>query len=208
MIHVRPDTLEFPDVSMASGDGLLAVGGDLSPERLKLAYSKGIFPWFNEGEMIQWWSPDPRFVLFPDRLKVSKSMRQLFNKNAFNVTINEDFEAVIRNCAATKRANQPGTWITNAMIDGYSKLHKMGFAKSIEVWQGDDLVGGLYGVDLGNQVFCGESMFTSVSNASKYGFIQFVQHSNYKLIDCQMHTDHLESLGAQDISRAAFLEYL
>ncbi len=208
MIHFLNDNLEFPDVSQADSDGLLAAGGDLSPERLKLAYSKGIFPWFNDGEMIQWWSPHSRFVLYPERLKVSKSMKQLFRKNAFEVTVNKAFEEVVRNCSTAKRRDQPGTWITESMVNGYSRLHEQGLAKSVEVWQNSELVGGLYGVDLGNGVFCGESMFTHISNASKYGFIHFVQHANYQLIDCQLHTNHLESLGAEHISRFAFLEYL
>jgi leucyl/phenylalanyl-tRNA--protein transferase len=200
--------IEFPDVSLASEDGLLAMGGDLSSERLLFAYTNGIFPWYDKDEPILWWSPDPRFVLFPKQLKVSKSMKQLFNKNAFKVTQNQDFSSVIENCSYIKRKNQSDTWITNNMLEAYKKLHFLGYALSVEVWLKGELVGGLYGVDIGNGVFFGESMFSKTTNASKYGFIHFVQHSNYKLIDCQLHTNHLESLGAQHISRNEFLKYL
>lgn len=202
------DKLEFPDVSLATEDGLLAFGGDLSPERLLLAYRKGIFPWFNEEEPILWWSPDPRFVLFPENLKVSKSMRQVLRNKDFVVTINKDFQSVISECAKAKRYGQDSTWITDGMQEAYLKLHELGYAKSIEVWLDEELVGGLYGVDTGNGVFCGESMFSKVSNASKVGFISFIQNSNYKLIDCQVYTEHLESLGAEEISRVEFLNYL
>ena len=200
--------LSFPDVSHATEDGLLAVGGDLSAQRLLLAYQKGIFPWFEDDNTIMWWSPDPRFVLFPEALKVSKSMRQVLRNSDFEVTVNADFDAVIKACAAAKRQGQDDTWITKGMIEAYTKLHDLGYAKSIEVWLNKQLVGGLYGVDLGNGVFCGESMFAKVSNASKVGFISFIQNTNYKLIDCQVYTNHLESLGAEDIPRAQFLEYL
>ncbi|WP_299120564.1 leucyl/phenylalanyl-tRNA--protein transferase [uncultured Winogradskyella sp.] len=207
-MHFLTQKIEFPDVSEASVDGLLAVGGDLSTERLLHAYSKGIFPWFDSTEPILWWSPDPRFVLFPADLKVSKSMKQVIRKNLFKVTENKAFIQVIENCAEAKREGQQGTWITHEMVEAYIKLHKLGYAKSIEVWQNDELVGGLYGIDIKNSVFCGESMFAKVSNASKVGFITFVQSSNYKLIDCQLHTNHLESLGAKHISRLDFLKYL
>ncbi|MCH4551834.1 leucyl/phenylalanyl-tRNA--protein transferase [Aestuariibaculum lutulentum] len=207
-MHFLTQDLWFPDYSEASADGLLAIGGDLSVERLLFAYEYGIFPWYSQDEPILWWSPDPRFVLFPEKLKVSKSMRQVLRNKKFNVTVNKEFKTVMQSCSRIKREGQDETWITNDMIEAYVKLHKLGYAKSIEVWQDDKLVGGLYGVDLGNGVFCGESMFSKVSNASKVGFITFVQHSNYKLIDCQVHTNHLESLGAEEISRAEFLEYL
>lgn len=200
--------IEFPDVSEATADGLLAVGGDLSSERLLHAYANGIFPWFDEIEPILWWTPDPRFVLYPSDLKVSKSMKQILKTNKFKVTINKDFKSVITHCAKAKRYGQLGTWITDDMITAYKNLYKLGYAKSVEVWQNDELVGGLYGVDLGNRVFCGESMFAKVSNASKVGFITLVQNSDYKLIDCQLHTRHLESLGAKHISRQDFLKYL
>jgi len=198
----------FPDVTKASEDGLLAIGGDLSANRLLTAYQKGIFPWFEDDNTILWWSPDPRFVLFPKDLKVSKSMKQVIRNTDFVVTVNKDFNAVIAACSAAKRPGQDDTWITNGMIEAYTNLHQLGYAKSIEVWLDNTLVGGLYGVDLGNGVFCGESMFTKVSNASKVGFISFIQNTNYKLIDCQVYTNHLESLGAIDISRDQFLKYL
>jgi len=207
-MHFLTQKIEFPNVSEASTDGLLAIGGDLSVERILFAYKKGIFPWFQDEEPILWWSPDPRFVLFPQNLKVSKSMTQVLKKNQFKVTQNKAFKAVIENCALAKREGQHGTWITNSMAEAYIKLHKLGFAKSIEVWQNNELVGGLYGIDTGNSVFCGESMFAKVSNASKVGFIFLVQNFNYKLIDCQLHTKHLESLGAEHISRSEFLEFL
>jgi leucyl/phenylalanyl-tRNA---protein transferase len=201
------EKIEFPDVSQANSDGLLAVGGDLSVERLLLAYKTGIFPWFENDEPILWWSPDPRFVLFPDKLKVSKSMKQVLRNTSFTVTINKDFEAVIHQCSKIKRNGQSGTWITKNMIEAYTKLHELGYAKSVEVWQNDKLVAGFYGIDLVD-VFCGESMFTKVNNASKAGLISFIQNSNYKLIDCQVYTRHLESLGAEDIPRDSFLKYL
>jgi len=207
-MHLLSQKIAFPDVSEATFEGLLAVGGDLSSERLIHAYSKGIFPWFEDDEPLLWWSPDPRFVLFPENLKISKSMKQILRKNMFEVTVNKDFKSVIEQCSIAKREGQDGTWITDQMTKAYTKLHKLGYAKSVEVWQNNELVGGLYGVDLGNKVFCGESMFTKVSNASKVGFITFVQNSNYKLIDCQVHTKHLESLGAGSIPRTEFLRFL
>ena len=203
------DKLEFPDPAQASSEGLLAVGGDLSVERLLLAYKSGIFPWFNSDEdLILWWTPNPRFVLFPDRLKVSKSMGQVLRNAGYTVTMNKDFKAVISECSKAKRAGQAGTWITEEMIKSYVKLHHLGYAKSVEVWQNEQLVGGLYGIDLGNGVFCGESMFAKVSNASKVAFISFIQSTTYKIIDCQVHTDHLESLGAEEIARDDFLKFL
>lgn len=207
-MHFLTQKIEFPDVSEASVDGLLAVGGDLSAERLLYAYQNGIFPWFEATEPILWWSPDPRFVLFPEDLKISKSMKQVLKKKLFKVTENKAFAEVIQNCANAKREGQLGTWITDEMIIAYIKLHKLGYAKSIEVWLDKELVGGLYGVTINDTVFCGESMFAKVSNASKVGFITLVQNSNYKLIDCQLHTNHLESLGAKHISRSEFLKYL
>jgi len=202
------DKIEFPNVSLASSEGLLAIGGDLKPERLLLAYKNGIFPWFEDDQPILWWSPDPRFVLFPEKLKVSKSMNQVLRNNDFEVTINKDFSQVIKECSKAKRDGQSGTWITQSMIDAYTELHKLGYAKSVEVWNNDELVGGLYGLDLGNNIFCGESMFSKESNASKVAFITFIQNSNYKLIDCQVYTSHLESFGAEDISRKEFLNLI
>lgn len=207
-MHFLNHKIEFPDVSQATPEGLLAVGGDLSTERLIYAYANGIFPWFEDEEPILWWSPDPRFVLFPENLKVSKSMKQVMRKNTFKITVNKAFETVIEQCAIAKRQGQEGTWITEDMKNAYIRLHQLGYATSVEVWQDEALVGGLYGIDLGNKVFCGESMFAKVSNASKVGFITFVQRSNYKLIDCQIHTNHLESLGATHITRQDFLKFL
>ncbi|WP_396602886.1 leucyl/phenylalanyl-tRNA--protein transferase [Algibacter sp. R77976] len=207
MYYLNED-IWFPNVNSASPEGILAIGGDLSTERLLLAYKSGIFPWFDSEEPILWWSPNPRFVLYPEKLKISKSMRQVMRNKDYKVTVNKDFRAVIIECALVKRNGQAGTWITDTMIEAYVKFNELGYAKSIEVWNGDDLVGGLYGVDLGNGIFSGESMFSKESNASKVGFISFIQNTNYKLIDCQVHTNHLESLGAEEISRNKFLEYL
>jgi leucyl/phenylalanyl-tRNA--protein transferase len=207
-MHLLTQKIEFPDVSEATIDGLLAVGGDLSTDRLLCAYSNGIFPWFEDEEPLLWWSPDPRFVLFPQDLKISKSMKQVLKRGQFNVTENKAFRDVVENCAFAKREGQYGTWITDDMIEAYIKLNKLGYAKSIEVWENNDLVGGLYGIDLGNSVFCGESMFAKVSNACKVGFITYVQNSDYKLIDCQLHTKHLESLGGKQMSRSDFLKFL
>lgn len=202
------DNISFPDVNEATEDGLLAIGGDLSVERLLESYKRGIFPWYSVEEPILWWSPDPRFVLFPKKLKVSKSMKQLLRNCGYQVTINKAFKEVITECSNIERIGQPGTWITHGMVDAYIKLHELGYAKSVEVWRDNILVAGLYGVDLNNGIFCGESMFTKESNASKAGFITFIQNTSYKLIDCQVYTKHLESLGAEDISRNKFLEYL
>lgn len=201
--------LIFPDYSEVSEEGILAIGGDLSPERILLAYKKGIFPWFNEDEPILWWFPQDRFVLFPENLYVSKSMKKVFRTQQFTFTENKAFREVILNCSEVPRKDQDGTWITNEMIEAYCKLHEMGFAKSIEVWENDELVGGFYGIDMGH-IFCGESMFAKVSNASKAGFIQFVAkyHKKYELIDCQVYTDHLASLGAIEIPSEIFLNYL
>jgi len=207
-MHILNQNIIFPSVTEADGEGLLAIGGDLSTDRLLLAYKSGIFPWFNEDEVILWWSPDPRFVLFPNELKVSKSMEQFMRNCDYEITINKDFKAVINECAKAKREGQSGTWITNNMIDAYCKLHKLGYAKSVEVWNKKELVAGLYGIDLNNGVFCGESMFTKESNASKAAFIMFIRNTNYDVIDCQVYTNHLESLGAKDISRELFLKYL
>jgi leucyl/phenylalanyl-tRNA---protein transferase len=203
------DDHKFPPVSLAE-DGIIAVGGDLKPLRLLEAYRSGIFPWYNEDEPIIWWAPDPRFVLFPDELKISHTMRQLLKKQTFEVTFNQDFPAVIRACASTPRYGQPGTWIHPEMIDAYESLFHTGHARSVEVWQNDKLVGGLYGVQVG-KVFCGESMFHRASNASKYGFIRLVQRLKEEgtiLVDCQLHTAHLESLGARFISREEYLKFL
>lgn len=207
-MHRLTEKIEFPDLNQATNEGLLALGGDLSVARLIKAYKSGIFPWYEAPSPILWWAPNPRFVLFPQKLKVSKSMRLLLRKKVFKVTVNKDFKAVISSCSKINRQGQSGTWISKQMEAAYIKLYELGFAKSIEVWRNDQLVGGLYGVDLGNGMFCGESMFAKESNASKVGFITFVHQTNYRLIDCQVHTKHLESLGAETISRDEFLNYL
>jgi leucyl/phenylalanyl-tRNA--protein transferase len=186
----------------------LAIGGDLSPERVLYAYQNGIFPWYESDQPVLWWAPDPRFVLYPHKLKVSKSLKQMMRNQSFEITINRNFKDVIEACANVKRNAQSGTWITDEMIKTYCDLHQRGFAKSVEVWQNKKMVGGLYGVELNDTIFCGESMFSYVSNASKIGFTTFVQNSKYKLIDCQLHTDHLKSLGAESISRSKFMKYL
>jgi leucyl/phenylalanyl-tRNA--protein transferase len=202
--------LFFPPVEEASYEGILAVGGDLSIERLQLAYQNGIFPWFDADEPILWWSPSERMVVYPHDYKVSKSLRNIINRGIFQVTINKDFDAVISNCQKVERKGQDGTWITEDLIKSYTELHKMGKAMSFEVWQNNELVGGLYGVDLGH-VFCGESMFSLVPNASKVAFvklIEYLKNNNYKLLDCQVHNDHLEKLGAFEISRDTFIRIL
>ena len=209
-LYFLTERLEFPPVSRANEEGLLAVGGDLSPERLILAYRNGIFPWFNEDSLILWWCPDPRMVLFPSKVRISKSMRKLINSDAFEVRINTVFEEVIDSCASIQRSGQEGTWITVQMKKAYMRLYELGVAKSYEIWQDDELVGGLYGVDLGH-VFCGESMFSLVDNASKFALIKLageLDKKGYSLIDCQLYTPHLESMGAEEIPRESFLKYL
>lgn len=204
------DQLIFPPVTLADENGLLAFGGDLSPERLILAYRSGIFPWYNPGEPIIWYSPDPRMVMYPSQLKVSKSLRKVLDKEDFKVTYNENFEQVISQCKNIERKDALGTWITDEMEQAYIKLHQLGIAKSVEVWRNKELVGGLYGIDL-NTVFCGESMFSKVSNASKIAFYHLTQKllkKNYKIIDCQVYNPFLESLGAVEIERDAFMKLL
>ncbi|MFK7050558.1 Leucyl/phenylalanyl-tRNA--protein transferase [Flavobacterium columnare] len=202
--------LYFPPVEQTSKEGVLAVGGDLSPERLLLAYKNGIFPWFDDNDPILWWCPPLRMVLFPDAFKPSKSMRNIMNKGIFKVTFNQSFREVMINCQQIYRPGQYGTWITDEMIDSYTHLHEIGKAMSVEVWLDEQLVGGLYGVDM-DTVFCGESMFSHVSNASKVAFIALVAYlkkNKYKLLDCQIYNDHLASLGCQEIPREAFIEIL
>nr|WP_276899132.1 leucyl/phenylalanyl-tRNA--protein transferase [Pedobacter kyonggii] len=196
----------FPDPALAEEDGLLAIGGDLSTERLLIAYSNGIFPWFSEGEPILWYSPHKRCVIYPNKIKISKSMQKILNQEVFKITFNQAFAKVIRSCATTERKGQDGTWITNEMQDAYINLHQQGYAHSVEVWQEDKLVGGLYGLKV-NRVFCGESMFSHVSNASKAGLI-FLSKMNIDLIDCQLPNDHLMSLGAEMIERETFMGVL
>lgn len=210
MFLLDSEEIAFPGPALYDFEGgLLAMGGDLSPERIWFAYQNGIFPWFNPEDDILWWCPDPRFVLFPEDLKISKSMKKILREGKFTFTENKCFEEVMKNCQAAERKGQDGTWITDEMIKAYSTLHRFGKAKSIEVWENDELVGGLYGVDLGH-IFCGESMFAKVSNASKAGFIYFVEKykNQYQLIDCQVYTEHLTSLGAKEIPKREFLKIL
>lgn len=206
--------LLFPPVDLAEPDGLLAMGGDLSPERLLLAYRSGIFPWY-EGDTILWWSPDPRFILFPDELKISKSLRSSLTKKdplaiGFDFTINKAFREVIHQCKEIKRPGQQGTWITDEVEKAYCKLHELGYAHSAEVWKDGKLAGGLYGIKLG-KVFFGESMFSKLSNASRYCFIRYVQRLKevgIQLVDCQVYTEYLESFGARMIDRKDFIKLL
>ena len=211
-MHQLSQTIWFPNPEEADKDGLLAIGGDLSVKRLIHAYCSGIFPWFDECQPILWWSPNPRMVMFLDDFKVSKSLKKIILKNKFTVTYNNCFEEVIKNCSQIKREGQQGTWINSQMQEAYLQLHKIGFATSIEVWLEDKLVGGLYGIDLKDKkVFCGESMYSYVSDASKVAFYYLVAQlkvKNYQLIDCQMYTPHLERLGAVEIPREKFLKYL
>jgi leucyl/phenylalanyl-tRNA--protein transferase len=203
------DSLQFPPVEMADEDGLLAVGGDLSRARLLHAYRNGIFPWY-ETKYILWWCPDPRFVLFPEELKISSSMKQLLKKQSFEFSINRDFNAVISHCKAISRRGQDGTWITEEMRNAFNDLHAAGYAHSAEVWLNGELAGGLYGIRLG-KIFYGESMFSRFSNASKYAFIRYMEQlktEGVELIDCQVYTSHLESLGARMISRKQFLNLI
>lgn len=202
--------LYFPPVEQASREGIVAIGGDLSTERLLLAYRSGIFPWYNPGEPIIWWSPDPRFVLYPPKLKVSKSTRQILKKGVFEVTYDQDFAAVIDRCQKVPRRGQEGTWITEEMKEAYIRMHRLGYAHSVEVWQDGQLAGGLYGLSLG-RVFFGESMFSLVSNASKIGFTTLcrtLEAHGFHFIDCQVYTQYLESLGAELIPRSLFLSEL
>ena len=208
-LHVLNQNLWFPLVEDAGEDGLLAMGGDVSVNRLLLAYKRGIFPWY-DGDIPLWWCPDPRFVLFPENLKVSKSMEVLIKKNTFRFTSNQSFTHVIRNCKELQRKGQDGTWITDELEKSLNELHQLGFAHSAETWLNGELVGGLYGIRMGN-LFFGESMFSKKANASKYAFIRYVQqlkNEGVYLIDCQVFTAHLESLGAEMISRKEFIELL
>ncbi|MBS7565864.1 leucyl/phenylalanyl-tRNA--protein transferase [Mucilaginibacter sp. Bleaf8] len=207
MIFKLDERLIFPKPDLAEPDGLLAIGGNLSPERLLMAYSHGIFPWYSEETPILWYSPHERFVLYPPELRISKSMRQVLRSGKFNVTVNRCFADVIEACSAVPREGQDGTWITADMKQAYIKLHRLGFVHSYEVWQQNELVGGLYGVQVG-RVFCGESMFSRASNASKMALITLCQSGQYDLVDCQVHTEHLESMGAHFISRDTYMALL
>ena len=208
MVYKLDNKIWFPHPSNADNDGLLAFGGDLSLKRLILAYSNAIFPWYSEDSPILWWSPDPRFVLFPKKIKISSSMKKFIKKSNFNVTFDTAFKDVIDNCG--KLREEDGTWILPEMKKAYYNLHLKGLAHSVEVWNGDKLVGGLYGVSIG-KCFFGESMFSIESNASKFGFIKLTEYlikNNFIIIDCQVYTKHLESLGAESISRIQFLEII
>lgn len=210
MIKIMNRGDEFPDPRLATESGLVAIGGDLSPETILKAYKKGIFPWYSEGDPILWWSPDPRMVLYPKDLKISRSLKKVLKKNKFTITFNRDFPSVIKMCAKTPRKGQDGTWILPEIIQAYTKLHEMGYAHSVEAYIGDELVGGLYGVVIG-KVFFGESMFSKVSDASKVAFVHLVEklkNEGFHFIDCQVSSHHLARFGAIEIPRDRFLEEL
>jgi leucyl/phenylalanyl-tRNA--protein transferase len=209
MYHLS-EALRFPSPHLATEEGIVAVGGDLRPERVLMAYQKGIFPWFEKDDFLIWWSPNPRMVLFPNNLRISKSMRIFLRKHTYNITFNKAFNEVVECCAGVKRFGQTGTWITSGLKEVYGILHEQGHAHSVEVWDGNELVGGLYGIDVGN-VFCGESMFSKANNSSKLALIYLTKElkkNKYKLIDCQVPTAHLASMGALPISRKKFLSFL
>ncbi len=202
--------VQFPDPRTASNEGLVAVGGELSPDYLIAAYAQGVFPWYNEGDPVLWWSPNPRMVLFPENYKLSKSMRKLIKSGDYEIRVDTDFKSVITNCGKMERRDQQGTWITKDIYDAYNELHDMGIVHSFETYQNDELVGGLYGLSLG-KVFFGESMFFKKTNASKFAFYHLVEWcrlNDFDFIDAQQSTAHLRSLGAEDIPRESFLEIL
>ena len=204
------DDYKFPSPQSATNEGVVAVGGDLNPLRILEAYKNGIFPWFNDDDNLMWWSPDPRMILYPEKIKISKSFKSFLKKKEYRVSFNENFEDVIESCSNIKRVNQKGTWITNGLKQSFIELHLMGYAHSVEVWQNGVIIGGLYGLDLGN-IFCGESMFSIKSNASKVGLYflcKELKQNNYRFIDCQVPSQHLRSLGAEEISRDNFLKKL
>ncbi|MCA5005954.1 leucyl/phenylalanyl-tRNA--protein transferase [Sphingobacterium bovistauri] len=207
IFRLEDNSILFPDPRLADDDGLLAVGGDLRSERLLQAYFQGIFPWYSEDTPILWYAPKERFVLFPTEIKISKSMAKVMKSNAFNITFNRSFKNVISNCANVDRADQDGTWIVDDMQNAYNSLHQQGFAHSVEVWQNERLVGGLYGILVG-KVFCGESMFSIVSNASKAALIYLIQNFDLELVDCQIHSEHLESMGARGVDSELFYTLL
>ncbi len=209
-VYLLSDEIVFPPPDLATREGLLAIGGDLCQERLLQAYSMGIFPWYTENEPIMWWSPDPRLVLYPDEIRISRSLRKTINKGLFKITMDQVFNQVINQCAGAPRKIGEGTWIVPEMIEAYCQLHVSGYAHSVEAWQKDTLVGGLYGVSLGKSFF-GESMFTHVTDASKVAFVALVDHLktlSFDLIDCQVTTEHLISFGAREVPRQTFLKQL
>ena len=209
-VFLLTDKIAFPPPHLASSEGLLAVGGDISQERLLLAYRMGIFPWFSDDEPILWWSPDPRLVLYPREIKISKTLKKIMKKGLFKVTMDSAFVQVINQCAKIRLQNNQGTWIVEDMIDAYSKLHESGFAHSVETWYHEELAGGLYGVSLG-KCFFGESMFTRISNASNVALVKLVEYLNtlsFDMIDCQLTTEHLLRFGAKEIPRVSFLNQL
>ena len=209
MVRLGEDFV-FPSPSSADSHGIVAYGGDLNPQRIIQAYKNGIFPWFESDDNLLWWSPDPRMVLYPEKIKVSKSLKSFIKKTTLKVTFNNDFEEVINSCSNIKRLGQKGTWITPGLKKSFTKLHEMGLAISVEVWKNSEIVGGLYGLDLGD-VFCGESMFSKSTNASKLALVSLsreLKKNNYKFIDCQVPSEHLKSMGAEEISREEFLKIL
>ena len=207
IFQLNDNDILFPDTALAEPDGLLAIGGDLKPDRILAAYKNGIFPWFSDNDPVCWYSPHERCVIFPSKIHVSKSMHKSMRTKEFDVTTNTAFAAVIAACKNTERKGQDGTWITDEMEEAYIKLHTLGIAKSIEVWQKNQLVGGIYGLQI-NNVFCGESMFSHKSNASKTAMVWLCTENNYTLIDCQLMTDHLISMGAEMISQQQFMNIL
>ncbi len=207
MVFQLTEKLIFPDPDLADEDGLLAVGGDLSEERLLLAYRNGIFPWYCEHEPILWYAPKERFVLFPEKIKVSRSMKKLIDSGNYDISVNHAFDKVIENCAVTKRLGQTNTWITDDMKKAYSALNRSGYADSIEIWRDKQLVGGLYGIRIG-RLFCGESMFHLEPNTSKIALVYLAKNMGVDLIDCQVHTNHLESMGAEMISVNDYRKWL
>lgn len=209
MVRLGDDHI-FPSPRSANEHGVVAYGGDLNPNRIIQAYKQGIFPWFESDDNLLWWSPNPRMILYPEKIKISKSLKSFIKKNTFKVTFNRDFEEVIESCSNIKRLGQKGTWITSGLKESFLNLHEKGLAISVEVWKDSKIVGGLYGLDLGN-VFCGESMFSKSSNASKVALVNLsseLKKNNYKFIDCQIPTEHLKSMGGEEVSRDDFLKLL
>ena len=209
MVRLGDDHI-FPSPRSANEHGVVAYGGDLNPNRIIQAYKQGIFPWFESDDNLLWWSPSPRMILYPEKIKISKSLKSVIKKNTFKVTFNKDFEEVIESCSNIKRLGQKGTWITSGLKESFLQLHEKGLAMSVEVWKDSKIVGGLYGLDLGN-VFCGESMFSKSSNASKVALVNLsseLRKNNYKFIDCQIPTEHLKSMGGEEVSRDDFLKLL